>query len=73
MKQKKFVRPDVHKETIAIVVIYEDGQTLIQSIIATKSETITNFLKGLSRDIHLTFEIGTQAVWLYGQVKPLVE
>lgn len=73
MKQKKFVGLDVHKETIAIVVINEQGKTLVQSVVATDGETIRDFLKGLSGEIHLTFEVGTQSNWLYRQTKPLVE
>lgn len=73
MKQKKFVGLDVHKETIAIVVIDEQGKTLMQSVVATDGDTIRDFLKGLSGEIHLTFEVGTQSNWLYRQIKPLVE
>lgn len=73
MKQKKFVGLDVHKETIAIVVIDEQGKTMVQSVVATDGETIRDFLKGLSGEIHLTFEVGTQSNWLYRQTKPLVE
>jgi len=73
MKQKKFVGLDVHKETIAIVVIDEQGKTLVQSVVATDGETIRDFLKGLSGEIHVTFEVGTQSNWLYWQIKPLVE
>ena len=73
MKQKKFVGLDVHKETIAIVVIDEQGKTLVQSVVATDGETIRDFLKGLSGELHVTFEVGTQSNWLYRQIKPLVE
>lgn len=73
MNQKKFVGLDVHKETIAIVVIDEQGKTIVQSVIATDCETICDFLQGLSGEIHVTFEVGTQSNWLYRQIKPLVE
>ena len=73
MKQKKFVGLDVHKETIAIVVIDEQGKVLVQSVVATDGETICDFLKGLSGEIHLTFEVGTQSNWLYRQTKSMVE
>ena len=73
MKQKKFVGFDVHTETIAIVVIDEQGNSLIQSVIATDAETIGDFLRGLSGEIHLTFEVGTQSNWLYQQTKSIVE
>ena len=73
MKQKKFVGLDVHKDTIAIVVIDEQGKTLVQSVVATDGETIRDFLRGLSGEIHLTFEVGTQSNWLYRQTKSIVE
>lgn len=73
MKQKKFIGLDVHKETIAIVVLDEQGKVLVQSVVATDGETICDFLKGLSGEIQLTFEVGTQSNWLYRQTKPLVE
>lgn len=73
MKQKKFVGLDVHKETIAIVVIDEQGKTLVQSVVATDGETIRDFLKGLNGEIQVTFEVGTQSNWIYRQIKPLVE
>lgn len=73
MKQRKFVGLDVHKESIAMVVIDEQGLILMESIIATEAQTIGDFVRGLSGEIHLTFEVGTQSTWLYHQVKPLVE
>ena len=73
MKQKKFVGLDVHKETIAIVVIDEQDKVLVQSVVATDGETIRDFLKGLSGETHVTFEVGTQSNWLHRQIKPLVE
>ncbi len=67
MNQKKFVGLDVHKETIAIVVIDEQGKVIVQSVIATDGETICDFLKGLSGEIHVTFEVGTQSTGFTGK------
>jgi hypothetical protein len=64
MKQKKFVGLDVHTETIAIVVIDEPGNILVQSIIATDAQVLCDFLSSLSGEIHLAFEVGTQSNWL---------
>jgi transposase len=38
----------------------------------TEAETIRQFVKGLGAHVHLTFEEGTQANWLYELLKPLV-
>ena len=38
----------------------------------TGGEAIRDFLKGLRGTIHVTFEEGTQATWLYEIVKPAV-
>lgn len=69
MFQKKFVGLDVHKETIAIVVIDEQGLVLVQSVIATDAETVRDFLHGLSGEIHVVLEVGTQSSWLCRQIE----
>lgn len=73
MNQKKFVGFDVHRDTTAIVVIDEQGKPLIQSVVATEGATICDFLNGLSGEIHVALEVGTQSNWLFRQIKPLVE
>jgi len=72
MTQKKFVGLDVHRDTIAIVVIDEQGNSLIQSVVATEVEVIRDFLIGLSGKVYVTFEVGTQSNWLYHQINPIV-
>ncbi len=72
MIQKKFVGLDVHRDTIAIVVIDEQGNSLIQSVVATEAEIIRDFLLGLRGEVNVTFEVGTQSNWLYHQTKSIV-
>jgi len=37
----------------------------------TKAKTVRDFIKGISGRVHVTFEQGTQAAWLYDLIKPL--
>ena len=43
-----------------------------ESIIETKASTILQFRQGLRGDLHVTFEEGTWAAWLYDLLKPHV-
>lgn len=44
----------------------------MESAIETKASSIRQFFKGLDGTIHVTFEEGTQAAWLYDVIRPLV-
>src|SRR5260370_7701020 len=44
----------------------------MESIIETKAITILEFVHGLRGSLHLTFEEGTWAAWLYDLLKPHV-
>jgi len=68
----KYVGLDVHQASISIAVLDDDGKMLSQSIIKTEAATITDFFKGLTGPVHLTFEEGCQAQWLFDILHPLV-
>ena len=72
MTKHKYVGLDVHQATTSIAVHDSNGKLVSQSTIQTSSQEIRDFIGGLSGTIHLTFEEGTQAAWLYDLVKPLV-
>jgi transposase len=72
MNDAKYIGMDVHKETISIAVMDESGKVVMESIIETKALTIIQFLQGLRGSLHLTFEEGTWAAWLYDLLKPHV-
>lgn len=44
----------------------------MEAILETKSETILQFIRGLRGSLHVTFEEGTWAAWLYDLLKPHV-
>src|ERR1035441_3594825 len=44
----------------------------MESVVETKALTIVQFVRGLRGDLHVTFEEGTWAAWLYDLLKPHV-
>ena len=48
------------------------GKLVMESVIETKANTILQFIHGLRGDLHVTFEEGTWAAWLYDLLKPHV-
>src|ERR1700726_3493750 len=72
MEGTKYIGMDVHKDSISIAVLNSSGKLVMESIIETKAITILEFGHGLRGDVHLTFEEGTWAAWLYDLLKPHV-
>jgi transposase len=72
MSKDKYVGFDVDKATIVSCILDKDGKTLSESIIRMNRDVIRDFVKGIGGTVHLTFEEGTQAGWLYDLLKPLV-
>jgi transposase len=68
----KYIGMDVHKEAISIAVMNGDGKVVMESIIETKASTILQCIEGVRGDLHVTFEEGTWAAWLYDLLKPHV-
>jgi len=68
----KYIGLDVHKESIAIAVRNAAGKIVMECVIETKASMILQFLDGLRGDLHVTFEEGTWAAWLYDLLKPHV-
>jgi len=72
MDSTKYIGLDVHKETISIAVLNSSGKLVMESILETKASTILEFIRGLRGSLHVTFEEGTWAAWLYDLLKPHV-
>ena len=72
MNDVKYIGMDVHKEAISIAVLNFSGKLVMECTIETKAVTILDFLKGLHGSLHVTFEEGTWAAWLYDLMKPHV-
>jgi transposase len=72
MKQIKYIGMDVHKAMTVIAVMDGAGKVVAESIIETKGSTIRDFLKSQRGTLHVAFEEGTQAGWLYDLIQPHV-
>jgi transposase len=72
MSNDKYVGLDVHQSSTVAAVHDDVGRCVMESILETEAEGIQSFLRGLTGTIHVTFEEGTHAAWLYDLLKPLV-
>jgi transposase len=73
MTNDKYVGLDVHKATIVIAVLNAIGQVIMRNIIATESQVIREFFKGLNGTVKVALEEGTHSAWLYELLRPLVK
>src|ERR1044071_2174537 len=67
-----YVGMDVHRATVAIVVVNGTGKVVEQFVVETSATRVRSYLKQLKGRVYVTFEEGTQAQWLYDVVQPLV-
>jgi hypothetical protein len=68
-----YVGMDVHKRTIAIAVLDAYGKLITQSIIETSTQSVRDFFHTVrAAEVHVTFEEGNHAAWLFDVVEPLV-
>jgi len=72
MKQDKYVALDVDSANIVAAVFDSQGRLLMQSHLRTEAKVIQGFFKMLTGTVHVTFEEGAQAAWLYELISPLV-
>jgi transposase len=68
----KYIGMDVHKEAIVIAVLNGTGKLVMESIVETKASSILQFIHGLRGELHVTWEEGTWAAWLYDLLQPQV-
>jgi transposase len=72
MNDTKYIGMDVHRESISIAVMNSAGKIVLECVIETKASILLQFIDGLRGDLHVTFEEGTWAAWLYDLLKPHV-
>src|SRR6184192_3049175 len=61
----KYIGMDVHKEATVIAVLNGSGKLVMESIVETKASSILQFIHGLRGELHVTWEEGSWAAWLY--------
>src|SRR5215831_8388918 len=69
----KYIGMDVHKEATVIAVQSGGGRLVMESIVETKTSSILQFIHGLRGELHVTWEEGTWAAWLYDLLQPQVQ
>src|SRR5208337_3232860 len=69
----KYIGMDVHKEAIVIAVLNVSGKLVMETIVETKASSILQFIHGLRGELHVTWEEGTWAAWLYDLLQPQVQ
>ena len=62
----------MHQATISVAVRDSRGNLVMGAILETKAETILQFIGGLRGSLHVIFEEGTWAAWLYDLLQPRV-
>jgi hypothetical protein len=71
-REIKYIGMDVHKEAVVIAVLNSSGKLMMESIVETKASSILQFIHGLRGELHVTWEEGTWAAWLYDLLQPQV-
>lgn len=69
----KYVGLDVHQAMTAVTVRGEGGRVIARSVIETSERSITEFFSAMRGTVHVAFEEGTQAQWLYDLLRPRVD
>ena len=72
MNDTKYIGMDVHRESIYIAVMNSAGKIVLEGVVETKASIILQVINGLRGELHVTFEEGTWAAWLYDLLKPHV-
>src|SRR5215510_3792836 len=72
MNKHKYVGMDVDQATCVIAIEDKQGNFAMEACIATRGSEVRDFFKRLEGRIHVAFEEGTQAAWLYELIEPLV-
>jgi transposase len=71
-RSSKYVGLDVHQATTVITVRDDAGRVIARTVVPTEASALLAFFRGLRGTVHVTFEEGTQAQWLYELLRPVV-
>jgi transposase len=65
MELDKYIGIDVHSSTLVVNARNALGKVILESVVPTNAEAIVECIGGLRGRLHITFEEGTHAQWLY--------
>ena len=69
----KYVGLDVHQAMTVATVRSEGGRVIARSVVETSDASIREFFSAMAGSVHVVFEEGTQAQWLYDLLSPRVD
>ena len=72
MNSIKYIGMDLHSATIRTAVVNEAGKLNMEATIATEAAAVLDFIAGVQGTLHVTFEEGIHAAWLYELLLPHV-
>lgn len=72
MQQIQYLGLDVHKAIIVAIVLDARGELVLRSDVPTREASVLTFIESLPGTVHVAFEEGTQAQWLFDLLEPLV-
>jgi transposase len=72
MNETKYIGMDVHQATTSIVILNSSGRVVFSGSVETKGADLVAFIQAQRGTLHLTFEEGTHAAWLYDLLVPYV-
>ena len=72
MSNHMFAAADVHAATTTFAVLDSSGRFVMETVVETKAESLLSVVKSMTGSVHLTFEEGTHAAWLYDLLRPHV-
>ena len=71
MCARKYVGMDGHAATTDVSVRDGRGHFLSKSTLKTEASVLRDYVRGLSGQVHITFEEGAQADWLFDLLSPI--
>lgn len=72
MNEHKYVAADAHNATTTFTVRDANHHASMRGTVATREKELVAFVKAIPGIVHLTFEEGTMASWLYEVLRPHV-
>jgi len=72
MNSDKYVGLDVDQAMVVAHVTNDKGEFVMESFLETKGDGIRQFFRSLEGRVHVAFEEGSLAAWLYEIIRPLV-
>jgi transposase len=72
MNDTKYIGIDVHKATSVVAVVNHSGRLVAEAVLETSRNSLLDFIRSQRGTLHVAFEEGTYANWLFDVIAPHV-